>query len=155
MKNFKYFLLFLFLLSCGYSPIYQADQKSNFKLGVIEFSGEKEISRLIIRNLERLKNNKSSNVYNVNFISKEENIVATKDKKGNASSYKITIIVDFYLNNESNDKNFNKKFIKETIYNSMDNKFELNQYKKNIKKNMTSQILQDIRVFLNMIENDL
>ena len=155
MKNFKYFLLFLFLLSCGYSPIYQADQKSNFKLGVIEFSGEKEISRLIIRNLERLKNNKSSNVYNVNFISTEENIVATKDKKGNASSYKITIIVDFYLNNESNDKNFNKKFIKETVYNSMDNKFELNQYKKNIKKNMTSQILQDIRVFLNIIENDL
>ena len=155
MKNFKYFLLFLFLFSCGYSPIYQADQKSNFKLDVIEFSGEKEISRLIIRNLERLKNNKSSNVYNVNFISTEENIVATKDKKGNASSYKITIIVDFYLNNESNDKNFNKKFIKETIYNSMDNKFELNQYKKNIKKNMTSQILQDIRVFLNIIENDL
>ena len=155
MKNLKYFLLFLFLLSCGYSPIYQADQKSNFKLSIIEFSGEKEISRLIFKNLERFKNNKSSNVYNVNFISTEENIVATKDKKGNASSYKITIIVDFYLNNESNDKNFNKKFIKETIYNSMDNKFELNQYKKNIKKNMTSQIVQDIQVFLNIIENDL
>ena len=155
MKNFKYFLLFLFLLSCGYSPIYQADQKSNFKLSIIEFSGEKEISRLIFKNLERFKNNKSSNVYNVNFISTEENIVATKDKKGNASSYKITIMVDFNLNNESNDKNFNKKFIKETIYNSMDNKFELNQYKKNIKKNMTSQIVQDIQVFLNIIENDL
>ena len=155
MKNLKYFLLFLFLLSCGYSPIYQADQKSNFKLSIIEFSGEKEISRLIFKNLERFKNNKSSNVYNVNFISTEENIVATKDKKGNASSYKITIMVDFNLNNESNDKNFNKKFIKETIYNSMDNKFELNQYKKNIKKNMTSQIVQDIQVFLNIIENDL
>ena len=155
MKNLKYFLLFLFLLSCGYSPIYQADQKSNFKLDLIEFSGEKEISRLIIRNLEKLKNNKSGNVYNVNFISTEKNIVATKDKKGNASSYKITIMVDFYLNNESNNKNFNKKFIKETVYNSMDNKFELNQYKKNIKKNMTSQIIQDIRVFLNIIENDL
>tara|TARA_X000000950_G_C13593811_1_gene528495 strand:+ start:60 stop:527 length:468 start_codon:yes stop_codon:yes gene_type:complete len=155
MKNLKYLLVFLFLLSCGYSPIYQADQKSNFKLGIIEFSGEKEISRLIFKNLERFKNNKSSNVYNVNFISTEENIVATKDKKGNASSYKITIMVDFNLNNESNDKNFNKKFIKETIYNSMDNKFELNQYKKNIKKNMTSQIVQDIQVFLNIIENDL
>ena len=155
MKNLKYFLLFLFLLSCGYSPIYQADQKSNFKLSIIEFSGEKEISRLIFKNLERFKNNKSSNVYNVNFISTEENIVATKDKKGNASSYKITIMVDFNLNNESNDKNFNKKFIKETIYNSMDNKFELNQYKKNIKKNLTSQIVKDIQVFLNIIENDL
>ena len=155
MKNFKYFLLFLFLFSCGYSPIYQADQKSNFKISMIEFSGEKQVSRLIIRSLERLKNNESSNVYNVNFISTEENIVATKDKKGNASSYKITIMVDFYLNNESNDKNFYKKFIKETVYNSMDNKFELNQYKKNIKKNITSQIVQDIRVYLNIIENDL
>ena len=155
MKNLKYLLVFLFLLSCGYSPIYQADHKSNFKLSIIEFSGEKEISRLIFKNLERFKNNKSSNVYNVNFISTEENIVATKDKKGNASSYKITIMVDFNLNNESNDKNFNKKFIKETIYNSMDNKFELNQYKKYIKKNMTSQIVQDIQVFLNIIENDL
>ena len=155
MKNFKYFLLFLFLFSCGYSPIYQADQKSNFKISMIEFSGEKQVSRLIIRSLERLKNNESSNVYNVNFISTEENIVATKDKKGNASSYKITIIVDFYLNNESNDKNFNKKFIKQTVYNSMDNKFELNQYKKNIKKNLTSQIVKDIQVFLNIIENDL
>ena len=155
MKNFKYFLLFLFLFSCGYSPIYQADQKSNFKISMIEFSGEKQVSRLIIRSLERHKNNESSNVYNVNFISTEENIVATKDKKGNASSYKITIIVDFYLNNESNDKNFNKKFIKQTVYNSMDNKFELNQYKKNIKKNLTSQIVKDIQVFLNIIENDL
>jgi len=122
---------------------------------MIEFSGEKQVSRLIIRSLERHKNNESSNVYNVNFISTEENIVATKDKKGNASSYKITIIVDFYLNNESNDKNFNKKFIKQTVYNSMDNKFELNQYKKNIKKNLTSQIVKDIQVFLNIIENDL
>ena len=155
MKNLKYFLLFLFLLSCGYSPIYQADQKSNFKLGLIEFSGEKEISRLIIRNLEKLKNNKSGNVYNVNFISTEKNIVATKDKKGNASSYKITIMVDFYLNNQSNDKNFNKKFIKETVYNSMDNKFELNQYKKSLEKNMISQILQDIDIFLRNIKNDL
>ena len=155
MKNLKYFLLLLFLLSCGYSPIYQANQKSNFKLGVIEYSGDKEIGRSIIKNIERLKKNKTDNIYNVSLISSKKDVVATKDKKGNASSFKTTIIVDFYLDNASNNKNFKKKFIKETIYNSMDNKFELNQYKKNLEKNMISQILQDIRVFLNIIENDL
>ena len=155
MKNLKYFLLLLFLLSCGYSPIYQANQKSNFKLGVIEYSGDKEISRSIIKNIERLKKNKTDNIYNVSLISSKKDVVATKDKKGNASSFKTTIIVDFYLDNASNNKNFKKKFIKETIYNSMDNKFELNQYKKNLEKNMISQILQDIRVFLTIIENDL
>ena len=155
MKNLKYFLLLLFLLTCGYSPIYQANQKSNFKLGVIEYSGDKEISRSIIKNIERLKKNKTDNIYNVSLISSKKDVVATKDKKGNASSFKTTIIVDFYLDNASNNKNFKKKFIKETIYNSMDNKFELNQYKKNLEKNMISQILQDIRVFLTIIENDL
>tara|TARA_Y100001958_G_scaffold91343_1_gene62292 strand:- start:1557 stop:2024 length:468 start_codon:yes stop_codon:yes gene_type:complete len=155
MKNLKYFLLLLFLLSCGYSPIYQANQKSNFKLGVIEYSGDKEIGRSIIKNIERLKKNKTDNIYNVSLISSKKDVVATKDKKGNASSFKTTIIVDFYLDNASNNKNFKKKFIKETIYNSMDNKFELNQYKKNLEKNMISQILQDIRVFLTIIENDL
>ena len=155
MKNFKYFLIFLFLLNCGYSPIYMAGQKSNFKLGGIEYSGDKEINRSIVRGIEKLKENETDNIYNARLNSVKKDIVVTKDKKGNASSYKFTIIVDFYLNNLSNNKNFKKKFIKETVYNSMDNKFELNQYKKNIEKNMISQILQDMRVFLSIIENDL
>ena len=155
MKNLKYLFIFIFLLSCGYTPIYQANQKINFKLDEIKYSGDKEIGRSIVKNIERLKKNKTNNVYNVSLNSSKKNIVATKDKKGNASSYKITIIVDFYLDNPSNNKKFKKKFFKETIYNSMDNKFELNQYKKNLEKNLISQILQDINVFLNIIENEL
>ncbi len=37
----------------------------------------------------------------------------------------------------------------------MNNKFELSQYKLNLEKNMLSQILQDINIFLGVIENDL
>ena len=37
----------------------------------------------------------------------------------------------------------------------MNNKFELNQYKLNLEKNMISQILQDINIFLSIIGNDL
>ena len=51
-------------------------------------------------------------------------------------------------------KNIKRKFIKNTTYNSMDNKFELNQYKINLEKNMTSQLLQDIIIFLRNIDND-
>ena len=48
-----------------------------------------------------------------------------------------------------------KKFIKETTLNSKNNKFELDQLKINIEKNMISQILQDINVFLGIIGNDI
>ena len=68
MKKFKYFLIFFFVLSCGYSPIYNAGQSSNLKLDIINYAGDKKLGRSIIKGVERLKNNKSINVYDLNFI---------------------------------------------------------------------------------------
>ena len=45
--------------------------------------------------------------------------------------------------------------MRETTFDSMNNKFELKQYVNNIEKNMIFQILQDINMFFNIIENDL
>ena len=54
MKNLKYFFIFVFVLSCGYTPIYQTDQKLNIKLDTINFSGDKNINREIVKNLEKI-----------------------------------------------------------------------------------------------------
>ena len=155
MKNFKFFLIFLFLMSCGYSPIYQTNQKLNFKLDLINFSGDKKIGREIVKNIEELRKNKSENILDISFETlKTENIV-TKDKRGNASSYKLSVKVNLDLVNKNTNKKFIKSFLKETTYNSMDNKFELKQYKTNLEKNMVSQILQDINIFFDSIQDDL
>ena len=155
MKNLKYLFVFFFLLSCGYAPIYQTDQASKIKLNTINYSGDKKLGRLIFKGIEIFKNNDSENVYDLSFISKKKDEVASKDKKGNISTYKLLIEIDFDLKNKETNKVFSKKFTKETTYNSMNNIFELNQYKLNLEKNMISQILQDINIFLSIIENDL
>ena len=155
MKNLKYFFIFFFILSCGYAPIYQTDQTSKIKLNTINYSGDKKLGRLIFKGIERFKNNNSENIYDLSFISKKKDEVASKDKKGNISTYKLLIEIDFDLKSKVTNKVFSKKFIKETTYNSMNNIFELNQYKLNLEKNMISQILQDINIFLSIIENDL
>ena len=155
MKNLKYLFIFFFLLSCGYTPIYQTDQNSKIRLDIINYSGDKKLGRSIAKGIERLKNNKSENIYDLNFISSKRENVASKDKKGNISTYKMLIEVDFTLKNKENNKIFSKKFKKETTYNSMNNKFELSQYKLNLEKSMISKILQDINVYLNIIKNDL
>ncbi len=155
MKNLKYIFIFFFLLSCGYTPIYQTDQNSKIRLDIINYSGDKKLGRSITRGIERLKNNKSDNIYDLNLIGSKEESIASKDKKGNISTYKMLIEVDFNLESKENNKIFSKKFIKETTYNSMNNKFELSQYKLNLEKNMISQILQDINIYLNIIRNDL
>ena len=154
-KNIKYFLIFLFLLGCGYTPVYQIKKDSNIQINTINFSGDKVIGREIIRGLENFRENNAKNIFDLDInILKQESIV-TKDKKGNATSYKLVLTVDAFFTNKINNKNYQKKFTKETTFNSKNNKFELDQLKNNLEKNMISQILQDINIYLRNLENDL
>ena len=155
IKNINYFLIFLFLYSCGYAPIYKVDQKLNFGLDTIVYSGGKKIGRQIEKNLDKYRNSKTSNVFDVVFITSKRQEIVTKDKKGDPSSFKLIIELELNLENKINNKNFEKKFIKETTFESMDNKFELDQYISNVEKNMIFKILQDMNIFFNMVGNDL
>ncbi len=155
MKNLKYIFIFLFVLSCGYTPIYQMDQKLNIKLDTINSSGNKEINREIVKNLDKYRDSDTNNIFDLSINSTKKEDVVTKDKKGNATSYKLTLEVDVNLSKISNNKNFAKKFAKDMSFNSKNNKFELDQYRLNLEKNMISQILQDINLYLRNLENDL
>ena len=155
IKSIKYFLIFLFLLSCGYSPIYQTNEKVNFKLDIIDFSGDKEIGREIIKSLEKFKEGENSNIFDLNLNIDKREIIVTKNKKGDPSSFKTTIEVNLDLFNQTNQKVIKRKFVEEITYDSMENKFELNQYKNKLEKNMVFKILQDIGIFFSVIQNDM
>tara|TARA_Y100000813_G_scaffold179064_1_gene146555 strand:+ start:436 stop:903 length:468 start_codon:yes stop_codon:yes gene_type:complete len=155
MKNFKYLFIFVFVLSCGYTPIYQTDQRLNIKLDTIDFSGDKDINREIVKNLDKYRDSDTNNIFDLSINSTKKEDIVTKDKKGNATSYKLTLEVDINLSNISNDKNFTKKFSKNMSFNSKSNKFELDQYRLNLEKNMISQILQDMNFYLRNLKNDL
>jgi len=155
MKNLKYIFIFVLVLSCGYTPIYQTDQKLDIKLDTINSSGDKSINREIVKNLEKYRDSESYNIFDLSINSTKRENVVTKDKKGNATSFKLTLEVDINLSNNSNGKNFTRKFTKDMSFNSKNNKFELDQYRINLEKNMISQILQDINLYFRNLENDL
>ena len=74
--------------------------------------------------------------------------IVSKNKKSNATNYRTTINVELSLNNENKiikTKIFSNSF----TYNNNSNKFELAQYQKNIEKNLTNKIAEEIIVFLN------
>ena len=50
----KYFIIYLFLVSCGFQSIYVSD-KSDFSFNKSNALGDKKISKDIIRNLDSLK----------------------------------------------------------------------------------------------------
>ena len=154
-KKFKYFFIFLFLMSCGYTPVYQIKKDSNFKIDTINFSGDKNIGREIIRGLKNFEGNDAKNIFDLDLNTSKQESIVSKDKKGNATSYKLVLTVDAYFTNKINNKNYRKKFTKETTFNTKNNKFELDQLKNNLEKNMILQILQDINIFLGIIGNDI
>ena len=155
MKNLKYLFIFLFVLSCGYTPIYQTDQKLNIKIDTISLLGDKNISRKIFKNLKKYRDSETNNIFDLFINSTKREDVVTKDKKGNATSYKLTLEVDINLTNNSNNTNFKRKFSKDMSFNSKNSKFELDQYRLNLENNMISQILQEINLYLKNLENDL
>ena len=155
MRSLKYLIIFILFVSCGYTPIYQTDEISKFKLGIINHSGDKKIGRELLNNLQRFKDKKSNNIFDINLTTIKRESIVSKDKKGNPSSYKIELEVNLDLISKNNDKKFSKKFIKETTYNSIDDNFKQNRYKKKLEKNLTSQILQEINNFFGVIQNDL
>ena len=145
----------MFVLSCGYTPIYQTDQILNIKLDNVNSSGDKDINREIVKNLDKYRDGDTNNIFDLSINSSKREDIVTKDKKGNATSYKLTLEVDINLRNISNDNKFTIKFSKNMSFNSKSNKFELDQYRLNLKKNMIAQILQDINLYLRNLENDL
>ena len=154
-KNLKYFFIFLFLLGCGYTPVYQVKKSPNINIDNINFSGDKRIGREIVRGLENFRKGDAKNIFDLDLNSSKQESIVTKDKKGNATSYKLVFTIDAYITNKINNKNYEKRFTKETTFNSKNNKFELDQLRINLGKNLISQILQDINIFLGIIGNDL
>ena len=77
-----------------------------------------------------------------------ENVV-TRDSKGDPLVYELNILVELKITNQEKQKitNFKESF----SFNNQSNKFELSQYKENLKKNLTDRIFQKIILNLQTI----
>ena len=151
INKFIFLIILISLVSCGYEPIYTKKGSLNISINKIETKGNKNINRKIISLAKIKENNNESYAYNLNLNSQKNITVVAKDKSGNASVYKTTINVELSLKNPKNQnaivktKNFNSSF----SYNNIKNKFDLQEYQKNIEQNLINRIVEEITIFLN------
>ena len=70
-KKFKYFFIFLFLLGCGYTPVYQIKKNSNIRIDTINFSNLAKIPTIIsggVSSIEEIINIKNNNYKNIEGV---------------------------------------------------------------------------------------
>ena len=143
-------IIFLFLISCGYTQINKQIDK-NYSISEFEINGNNQVNTIIRKNFIKYKNTNFEKQFQIKLSSQILKATNSKNEAGTNSNLSIEIIVDLeILENNSSIKNLN--FIELINYNSLDNKFELKQYEKILIKNLTNKILEKIHINLSTIQ---
>jgi len=151
IKKFIFILILFAITNCGYQPIYSKKNSSNISINKIKLKGDRIINRKIISLTNLRENNNDNYSYNLDLNSSKIVQIVAKDTYGNATTYKITIMVKLSLKDPNNQdeiiktKNFSSSF----LYNSIINKFDQLQYQKTIETNLIQKISEDITIFIN------
>ncbi len=142
-KIFIFPVLFLFFLSCGYTPVF-SKKEVNFTIENIKFLGDKNVKEKISHSLSNYINkpNKEKKVSLIVNSSKKIN-VASKNSKGEAQTNKINIDVSVKIILSEN--NFLvKSFSKSSTYAVIDKKSEQKLIENKLTENLSSEIALQI-----------
>jgi len=149
MKKIYLLILLLILPGCnGYQPILSSNNL-NFYITDIELLTKNYASKQIKRNLKPYTKNNDKDGVSLKISSTKNEQILSKDKKGDPEVYQMILKVNIEIDyrNENSKFSLQEKF----SYNNQSNKFEFEQYKKNIEKNLTDIIYQSLLLRLRSI----
>ena len=147
MRKILIFLILILLSNCsGYSPIFSS-KITNFYIEEIIVNEDNKLIRRIIKNLKPYTINNNKKKIRLELDLKLSESVILRDEKGDVSSQemKITLNVKSILQDK---KVIEYVFIENFSFKNQSNKFELNQYKKNVQSNMIDKIYEDLIIKL-------
>ena len=145
-----YILLILFVTSCGYQPLYKINSEGeNFKIQKIETTGNSEVGRKIISSLPFLVIKNDETLNKINIESEKNTLEASKNSKGQVTSYRTTLTVKFVILNNKEEIVDGKILKKEFSYSADENKFKFREYQNKILENLIEGIVEDIIFYLN------
>ena len=146
----KIFILFLFIVNaCGYQPIYKVNKvPSDIKIQNAELTGNKNISNQIFSKLPFIIDKNNILLEKIVIEGNKSIIEASKDSKGQVTSYKIILSVKYKKLNKDNIFVEEKDFKKEFSYNADNNKFNLKENELKFERNLIDKIVEDIIIHL-------
>jgi outer membrane lipopolysaccharide assembly protein LptE/RlpB len=153
MKKIFLFLCFFSLFNCvGYEPLFST-KKLSYYIESIENVNNDSITKKISKNLDNNKIKKiNKKGYMLEISSIKNNVVTSRNSKGQVSTYEMTLDVNVKVFDNITNLLIGKlRLNKKSSYNNQVNKFDLNQYKKNIMKGMINKISEDITIKLQLL----
>lgn len=147
----KFFILLIFFItSCGYQPLYKSKgEDNNFKIKEIQFMGNKEVSKKVLSNLPFVIVKNDDDLNRIVIEADKSVIEASKNSKGQVTSYRTTLIVKFKILDSKNKLVSEKNLKKEFVYDVDKNKFKFKEYQNKVEENLIEDMAEDIIFYLN------
>ena len=144
MKKFSYTILFFILVTaCNYEPIFLNENNKKFNIVNFKVKNKNTITKNLVNSLKRESNANASKIYTIELSAEKNKEVTSRDARGNASVYRVSITCNFKIYEESKlfiTKTINKNF----LFNEDKDKFKLRKYVSNLEKNLINEIVKDL-----------
>ena len=133
-------LLFFLLQNCGYTPIYKNIKNIDYKLNIVNISGNNDINNLLTTYVQRYSNQSDNKSLNLDIKTEYVKNVLSKNKEGKITNYLIKSRVEFVITSSKIKKNF--VFEDEIRAVNNDNQFEFKKYENTIKSNFVNSAME-------------
>ena len=155
MKNFKFYKIFLFIIifnflsSCGYQPLFDI-KNQKFTIKKFELEGNKRLGSLLKNNL--ITSSKEGNNLTITIKATKKNLIANKSDTGKVLEYSVNINFEITATEyEKNEIVLSGVYSKEQNYVAAEVHLDtLNSEKKAI-ENMIEAIANEILISLTSI----
>jgi len=142
--------VFTLLSNCEYKPIYSNLNKTNYQINILEFTGDKELNKFIIKKLNKHNQSKSNKKFNIKIDTKYLKNILAKNTEGKVTDYQAEAITTFKINKNTTTETL---IIKEKFnYQKISDKYEEKSYEKTIKRNLATSISQKLILRLSLIK---
>ena len=142
MRKISFFILILFISQCGYTPIYNIDNKAKIKINILSVQGDKKINNLLISDIKKISRNDFEKEFDVKINTSFNKLIIAKDKKGVASDYQLKVISTFEI--LKNNKNEIISFQEQINIKNNSNLFEQKKYENSIKITFAKSIIDKL-----------
>jgi len=139
MRKISLFILILFISNCGYTPIYNKDNKTKIKINILSIQGDKKINNLLITDIKRISRNDFEKEFNIKIDTDFNKLITAKDSKGTPSNYELKVVTKFEIVKPNENKLFSFEEKIDIINNT--NLFEQKKYEDNIKATFAKSII--------------
>ena len=150
MRKITLFILIFFISNCGYTTIYNSDNKTKIKINILSTQGNKDINNLLISDIKKLSRNDFEKEFDIKINTNFNKLITAKDSKGVASNYELKVVTKFEIVKPNESKLFSFEEKIDIINNS--NLFEQKKYEDNIKVTFAKSIIDKLIEKLSMDE---